>query len=219
MAQQVLATKNRGRFITLEGGEGVGKSTLAAGLRTELEARGKRVVLTREPGGTSGAEALRILLLSPPEGASWSPLAEALLFYAARTDHLDRLIRPHLAHGDWVICDRFSDSTRAYQAAAGGAMIEAIETLDRMCVADTAPDLTLILDLPLSHAQQRAEARGQRPDAIEARGNDYHQRVREAFLAIAAAHPDRCQVLDAATPPAELIALAVAAIAQRLGKV
>ena len=98
-------------------------------------------------------------------------------------------------------------------------MIEAIETLDRICVADTAPDLTLILDLPLSQARRRAEARGQRPDAIEARGNDYHQRVREAFLAIAAAYPDRCQVLDAATPPVELAALALAAIAQRLGKV
>ena len=99
MAQQVLATTNRGLFITLEGGEGVGKSTLAAGLRTELEARGKRVVLTREPGGTSGAEALRSLLLSPPDGVGWSPLVEALLFYAARSDHLDRLIRPHLARG------------------------------------------------------------------------------------------------------------------------
>ena len=217
MAEHSLQ-KNRGRFITLEGGEGVGKSTLAAGLKAEFEARGKYVVLTREPGGTSGAEALRNLLLSPLEGVAWSPLAEALLFYAARSDHLDRLIRPHLARGGWVICDRFSDSTRAYQAAAGGAMTEAIETLDRMCVAESMPDMTLILDLPLSDALQRAEARGRRPDAIEGRGKNYHQRVREAFLAIAAAHPDRCVVLDASRPQAELVAAAMAAIDQRLGK-
>ncbi|HOZ27530.1 MAG TPA: dTMP kinase, partial [Hyphomonadaceae bacterium] len=157
----------RGRFITLEGGEGVGKSTLATALEARLVARGIKVVRTREPGGTPGAEAIRRLILNPPaEVTGWEPIAETLLFYAARTDHLDKLIRPALAAGSWVICDRFSDSTRAYQAAAGHVPSEHIETIDRICVGDTTPDITLILDLPLSAARERMIARANDKDAI-----------------------------------------------------
>jgi dTMP kinase len=207
-----------GRFITLEGGEGVGKSTLAAGLKAALVSRGHDVLLTREPGGTPGAEALRSVILSPPDGVGdWSPLTETLLFYAARTDHLRKRIQPHVEAGGWVVCDRFSDSTRAYQAAAGGAPAETIETLDRLCVGDWTPHLTLILDLPLSAARERLATRGQTKDAIESRVSDYHERVRAAFLAIAKAEPRRCVVLDASRTAADVLAGALDAIDARLG--
>jgi dTMP kinase len=206
-----------GRFITLEGGEGVGKSTLANALQAELVKRGITVVVTREPGGTVGAEALRRMILSPPDGVHWGALTEALLFYAARVDHLDKLIRPHVASGGWVICDRFSDSTRAYQAAAGGALAASIETLDHMCVGSSIPDLTLILDLPLSEARSRMALRDQARDAIERRGPHYHARVRQAFLDIHGAHADRCAVLDASQPPETVARDALAVIDQRLG--
>jgi dTMP kinase len=208
----------KGRFITLEGGEGVGKTTLAAALLRRLSARSIDVKLTREPGGTAGADALRALVLRSPETSlNWSPLTEALLFYAARTDHLDKLIRPHVAKGGWVICDRFSDSTRAYQAAAGGVVSEAIETLERMCVGASAPDLTLVLDLPLDASRERMGVRGKANDTIEARGSDYHARVRQAFLDIAKREPKRCAVLDAAQTPDALADQAMALIDARLG--
>ena len=208
----------RGRFITLEGGEGVGKSTLATALEARLVARGIKVVRTREPGGTPGAEAIRRLILSPPvEVAGWEPIAETLLFYAARTDHLDKLIRPALAAGSWVICDRFSDSTRAYQAAAGHVPSEHIETIDRICVGDTTPDLTLVLDLPLDVARERMTARANDKDAIESRVLSYHEAVHKAFLDIARANPRRCVVLDASAAPAALADSAIAAINERLG--
>lgn len=208
----------RGRFITLEGGEGVGKSTLAVALETRLSSRGHKVVRTREPGGTRGAEAIRSLILNPPVDATgWEPVAETLLFYAARTDHLDKLIRPALHAGSWVICDRFSDSTRAYQAAAGHVPSEHIEALDRICVADTTPDLTLILDLPLSAARDRMTTRAQAKDAIESRVLSYHEAVHKAFLDIARANPQRCVVLDASLAPAALADAAMSAIDERLG--
>lgn len=208
----------RGRFITLEGGEGVGKSTLATALEARLVARGIKVVRTREPGGTPGAEAIRRLILSPPvEVAGWEPIAETLLFYAARTDHLDKLIRPALAAGSWVICDRFSDSTRAYQAAAGHVPSEHIETIDRICVGDTTPDLTLVLDLPLTAARDRMTARANDKDAIESRVLSYHEAVHKAFLDIARANPQRCIVLDASAAPSALADIAMAAINERLG--
>jgi dTMP kinase len=211
-----LAT--RGRFITLEGGEGVGKSTLAAALEARLAARGIKVVRTREPGGTPGAEAIRSLILNPPvEVTGWESIAETLLFYAARTDHLDKLIRPALAAGSWVICDRFSDSTRAYQAAAGHVPSEHIETIDRICVGDTTPDVTLILDLPLSAARERMTARANDKDAIESRVLSYHEAVHKAFLDIARANPQRCVVLDASASPEALAASAIAAIDARIG--
>lgn len=208
----------RGRFITLEGGEGVGKSTLASALEARLTARGRKVVRTREPGGTRGAEAIRSLILNPPVDVSgWEPIAETLLFYAARTDHLDKLIRPALQAGSWVLCDRFSDSTRAYQAAAGHVPSEHIETLDRICVGDTIPDLTLILDLPLSAARDRMTARANDKDAIESRVLSYHEAVHKAFLDIARANPQRCVVLDASLAPAALAEVAMTAIDERLG--
>jgi len=211
-----LAT--RGRFITLEGGEGVGKSTLAAALEARLAARGIKVVRTREPGGTPGAEVIRRLILNPPiEVNGWEPIAETLLFYAARSDHLDKLIRPALAAGSWVICDRFSDSTRAYQAAAGHVPSEHIETIDRICVGDTTPDITLILDLPLAAARERMTARANDKDAIESRVQSYHEAVHQAFLDIARANPQRCVVLDASVAPDDLAASALAAIDARIG--
>ncbi|MEQ1607979.1 MAG: dTMP kinase [Hyphomonadaceae bacterium] len=208
----------KGRFITLEGGEGVGKSTLASALEARLVARGLRVVQTREPGGTPGAEAIRRLILSPPPDiAGWEPLAETLLFYAARTNHLDNLIRPSLNAGSWVICDRFSDSTRAYQAAAGHVPGEHIETLDKICVGETTPDLTLVLDLPLSAARHRVAVRANDKDAIEARAQSYHEDVHQAFLAIARANPQRCVVLDASAAPDALAKTAMAVIDERFG--
>ena len=140
----------RGRFITLEGGEGTGKSTLQAALRDRLAGQGVDVVLTREPGGTPRAEAIRALVLTPPGGKAFSPLAEALLMNAARSDHLDELIRPALSAGRWVICDRFSDSTRVYQGVSGEVSPEALQSLVAHVVDPTRPDLTLILDAPVS---------------------------------------------------------------------
>ncbi len=208
----------KGRFITLEGGEGAGKSTLAATLASRLESRGLKTVRTREPGGSPGAEALRKLILTPPpELDAWGPLTEALMFYAARRDHLDKLIRPALDAGSWVICDRFSDSTRAYQAAAGGVMRDEIETLERMVVGANGPDLTLVLDLPLSVARERMTARASKDDAIESRGPEYHERVRRAFLDIARADPQRCVVLDGSVSPDLIASNAMRAIDQRLG--
>ena len=206
----------RGRFITLEGGEGVGKSTLAGALAQQLSARGVNVVRTREPGGSPGAEVLRKLILSPPDDVDgWQPTAEALLFYAARSDHLDRTIRPALARGDWVICDRFSDSTRAYQVAAGGVASEHIDALERVCVGSTSPDLTLVLDLPMAIARTRMIARGGGPDTIEARSLAYHEAVYRAFLDIARDNPQRCVVLDASTPPDAVTQAAMMEISRR----
>ena len=183
-----------------------------------MTARGRKIVRTREPGGTRGAEAIRSLILNPPVDVSgWEPIAETLLFYAARTDHLDKLIRPSLQAGSWVICDRFSDSTRAYQAAAGHVPSEHIETLDRICVGETTPDLTLILDLPLSAARDRMTARANDKDAIESRVLSYHEAVHRAFLDIARANRQRCVVLDASLSPATLADAAMTAIDERLG--
>jgi dTMP kinase len=209
----------KGRFITLEGGEGVGKSTLAAALVSRLSDRGLKIVRTREPGGSPGAEALRKLILTPPpELGDWGPLTEALMFYAARRDHLDKLIRPALDGGAWVICDRFSDSTRAYQAAAGGVSKDQIEVLEQLCVGADGPHLTLMLDLPLTAARARMANRATADDAIESRGADYHERVRQAFLDIAKANPHRCAVLDASQSAEALADQAMKVIDQRLGQ-
>ena len=187
----------RGRFITFEGGEGTGKSTQAAALAERLRAAGREVVQTREPGGSPGAEALRGLLVSG-EGDRWSPLAETLLMYAARADHLDRVIRPALARGAWVVCDRFADSTRAYQGAGGGAPEDLIETLDARVVGADQPDLTLVFDLPVEAGLARAADRGGAEARFEGKGPAFHQRLRDAFRAIATAHPERCVMVDAA---------------------
>ncbi len=186
----------RGRFLTLEGGEGTGKSTQAARLVERLQARGLSVVRTREPGGTPDAEALRDLLVKG-HARRWSPTAELLLMYAARADHLDRVIRPALDRGQWVVCDRFADSSRAYQGFAGGVDADFIEQVDQAVVGLDQPDLTLVFDLPVETGLERAKGRG--GDArFESKGADFHERLRDGFLAIAALHPDRCVVIDAA---------------------
>lgn len=190
----------RGRFITLEGGEGSGKSTQTGRLVEALMARGVEVVRTREPGGSPGAEDIRALALN---GAAdrWSPMTETLLMYASRSDHLERTIRPALARGAWVVCDRFADSSRAYQGAGGGVDIDFIEAMDAAVVGDTQPDLTLIFDLPVELGLERALARGGADLRFESKGLAFHQRLRDGFRRIAESHPERCRVIDAAGAP------------------
>jgi dTMP kinase len=187
----------KGVFITLEGGEGGGKSTQARRLSETLRARGLDVVSTREPGGSPAAEALRPLLLTG-DAARWSPLAETLLMFAGRDDHLNAIIRPALAHGGVVICDRFADSTEAYQGAAGGASPEIIGALRKAVVNQTEPDLTLVFDLPVEEGLRRAAARGGEA-RFENKGIEYHRRLRAAFLDIARRDAERCVVIDASS--------------------
>ncbi len=200
-----------GRFITLEGGEGAGKSTQARRLAAHLAQRGLPVLLTREPGGAPGAEAMRRLLLG---GAGLDPLAEALLVFAARRDHLVSTIRPALAAGMWVISDRFLDSTRAYQGHGQGVALPAIEALAAVTLEGQAPDLTLVLDLPVETGMARARGRGVAADRYERLDTAFHQRIRDGFRAIAAAEPGRCAVVDA-TPDAEMVAARIAALVDR----
>lgn len=205
----------RGWFITMEGGEGAGKSTQLARLAERLAALGREVVATREPGGSPGAEAIRQLLV---EGAAdrWSPVSETLLLYAARRDHVERTIAPALARGAIVVCDRFLDSTRAYQGAAGGAPAALIDALETQVLGSARPDLTVILDLPAEEGLRRAGERGPGEARFEAKGLTFHERLRAAFLAIARAEPERCAVIDAA-PAEETVARGVwAAVSKRL---
>lgn len=206
----------RGRFITLEGGEGAGKSTLSRALAEHLEAQGLDVVVTREPGGTPNAEAIRALLV---DGAAerWSPLAEALLLYAAREDHVRMLIEPALAAGQWVISDRFADSTRAYQAAAGGLAARTVEELHSLTLDQFGPDLTLVVDLDPQIGLERTVARGEGATRFEQKPNRFHDALRAEFLAIAAREPERCAVLDGALTPQALCDRAMAVIGERLG--
>lgn len=190
----------RGRFIAFEGGEGAGKSTQARLLADALRARGIAVVITREPGGTPGAEAIRALLLDPP-GDSWPAEAEALLFAAARADHVAHLIRPALARGAWVICDRFVDSSRAYQGSAGGLGDEAITTLHAFGSAGLRPDRVILLEGDEAALAGRLAARGERADAIEGRPAEYHRAVAAAFRALAKANPQGFAVIDAIGAP------------------
>jgi dTMP kinase len=185
-----------GRFIAFEGGEGAGKSTQARLLAEALRERGLEVVLTREPGGTEGAEAIRHLLLDPA-GAGWEPEAEALLFAAARSDHVARLIRPALARGAWVICDRFVDSTRAYQGGGGGLTDADILTLHRVGSCGLLPDLTILLEAsPEEIAVRLARRDGGENDRIGGREGEFHARVAQAFRRMAAAEPERFVVID-----------------------
>jgi len=162
---------SKGRFITFEGGEGAGKSTQLKRLVARLQADGREVVATREPGGSPGAEAIRELVL---KGAAdrWSPVTETLLMYAARRDHVERVIRPGLARGAWVVCDRFADSTRAYQGAAGGTAPELIAALETYILEGTRPDLTLIFDLPVEVGLERAHIRAGTEMRFESKGQD-----------------------------------------------
>jgi dTMP kinase len=198
----MMAQQGDGRFITFEGGEGTGKSTQTRRLAAKLEAMGREVVLTREPGGSPRAEALRELLLSG-KIKSLGPFAEAVLFAAARSDHLRSTIRPALERGAWVICDRFADSTRAYQGALGDLEPDVVRALEETVVEDTVPALTLILDLPADVGMARARARAgdQQADRFEAEGQSFHDRLRRAFLDIASSEPGRCVVIDAQGTP------------------
>lgn len=201
----------RGRFITFEGGEGSGKSTQVGRLVETLIARGLDVVRTREPGGSPGAEDIRALALN---GAAerWSPMTETLLMYAARSDHLERTIRPALARGAIVICDRFSDSSRAYQGAGGGVDAGFIESMDAAVVGETQPDLTLIFDLPVEIGLERALARGGADLRFESKGLEFHQRLREGFRRVATEHPERCRIIDASGDPDAVFARVWAAV-------
>jgi dTMP kinase len=188
----------RGRFITFEGGEGTGKSTHAARLAERLKELGVGIHLTREPGGSPGAEIIRYVLLSgvaKPLGAE----AEAMLFAAARDDHLNTVIRPALERGVWVICDRFADSTRIYQGVAGDVDSRSIRALERIVVGDTKPDLTFILDVPALQGMQRAAKRRGASDAdrFEDEALTFHEKLRDGFLMLAANEPDRCVLIDA----------------------
>jgi len=203
----------QGRFITFEGGEGAGKSTQVRRLAERLKGRGE-MVITREPGGSPGAEAIRALLVSGPV-ERWSPVTETLLMYAARRDHIERVIAPALARGAWVLCDRFHDSTRAYQGAAGGAPQALIQALEAEVVGAVLPDLTLILDLPVEAGLARAAGRGEGEGRFEAKGLAFHQRLRAAYLDIAAREPDRCRVIDADGTIDHIAARIDAAVAAR----
>jgi dTMP kinase len=190
-----------GRFIAFEGGEGAGKSTQARLLCEALRNRGLEVVLTREPGGTKGAEAIRELLLDP-EGASWEPAAEALLFAAARSDHVAQLVRPALQRGVWVICDRFIDSTRAYQGGGGGLDDEDILELHRFGSGGLMPDLTVLLEAtPEEIAKRLARRDGGESDRIGGREAEFHARVEQAFRHFAEAEPARFVRIDGSGPP------------------
>jgi dTMP kinase len=193
----------RGRLITFEGGEGTGKSTQAERLAARLATQGREVVRTREPGGSAGAEAIRELIVRG-ETDRWSPTAETLLLYAARADHIERLIAPALERGAIVICDRFSDSTRAYQGAAAEGPLELIEALERLVLGGVRADITFILDAPVETGLARAAARAGDETRFEAKGRAFHERLRSAFLTIAAAEPERCVVIDTTQPAAEV---------------
>lgn len=214
---------NRALFISFEGGEGAGKSTqlerLAAYLR---KASDREIVTTREPGGTQRAEAIREALLKGI-AKPYGPFAEAILFSAARIDHLDALIRPALARGAIVLCDRFADSTRAYQGAAGGVRSGVIRALERVVIGETRPDLTLILDLPaeigLARARARSAAVDGSVDRFEVEAMSFHERLRAAFLRIAGEEPERCAVIDANAEPDAVEAAIQAAITARFPSV
>jgi dTMP kinase len=197
----------RGRFITFEGGEGAGKSTQVRILADRLRGAGLQVAATREPGGSPGAEAIRALLVNG-DVDRWSAVSETLLMYAARRDHIERTIRPALQAGAWVISDRFADSTRAYQGAGGGVSLDFVAALETFVLEDDRPDLTLILDLPVELGLERAGLRGGGEARFEAKGLAFHQRLRDGFLALARAEPERCVVLDASQSP-EAVSAAV----------
>jgi dTMP kinase len=206
-----------GRFITFEGGEGSGKSTQAAILADRLERAGRPILATREPGGSPAAEEIREVLLSG-QVAPMGPLAEAVLFSIARADHVDNAIKEALQQGAWVICDRFFDSTRAYQGVTAGVPRGLINALERITVGALSPDITFILDIPpeegLARAQERAE--GADPDRFEGQQLMVHERIRRAFLDIADEEPERCIVVDASQPEAMVAEDVWEAVLQRL---
>jgi dTMP kinase len=207
---------SKGTFITFEGGEGAGKSTQIARLADRLRGEGRTVIATREPGGSPGAEAVRHVLLS---GAAepLGPVAEAILFAAARSDHVEQVIRPALDRGDIVLCDRFLDSSRVYQGESAGLDQSMVDALQQVAVNGLMPDLTIILDIDPQEGLRRAGARRADggPDRYEKEAIELHARRRQAFLDIAGSEPDRCVVIDAARDAA-VVAIDVAAAVDRI---
>ncbi len=199
-----------GLFITLEGGEGSGKSTQAKHLKRHLERAGHTVVQTREPGGSPGAEDIRALLVTG-EPDRWDGMTEALLLFAARRDHVERVIKPALQAGNIVLCDRFTDSTMAYQGYGHDLGRETIEKLNAVALDGFGPDLTLILDLPVETGLSRAMSRGGSEQRYEDMDTAFHQRLRDGFLNIAKREPDRCKIVDASRSE-EVVAEKIAAI-------
>jgi dTMP kinase len=206
----------RGRFITIEGGEGAGKSTQLDLLVAALDRAGIAAQRTREPGGSEGAEAIRRLLL---EGADerWDAIAETLLFYAARREHVTRLIMPALDRGVWVVCDRFADSTIAYQGYGRGLPLAELQALHRFALGDFAPDLTLILDLPVAEGLARAARRLGNADRFERLDQSFHERLRQGFQQIAGADPQRYVVIDASGGVENVHRAVLGAVVERLG--
>ncbi len=205
-----------GQFITFEGGEGVGKSTQIARVATLLQDAGRTVVTTREPGGTQGAEAIRTLLMTGDQDR-WNDATEALLFAAARADHVAKLIKPALARGEWVLCDRFIDSTRAYQGGAGGLSDADIMALHRVGSGGLLPDRTLLLDLPVGEGANRASLRvNAEPDRMGLKDSEYYERVAAKFRAIAAEEPQRFRVVDAGKSVEQVTEQLMAALADIL---
>jgi dTMP kinase len=190
---------SRGRFITLEGGEGAGKSTQAERLVAWLARVGIEALATREPGGTRGGEAIRQLLLGG-SADRWGPAAELMLVNAARADHVERVVRPALGRGVWVVCDRYVDSSRVYQGLVGGCGLAAVDRLHDEILHLPWPDLTLLLDLDPQEGIRRREGSGSGVTRFEQKGDEFHRKVRDGFLQLAAAEPDRMVLIDAALP-------------------
>jgi len=211
------AARERGVFITLEGGEGAGKSTQIGHLLRKLDGAGVRAVGTREPGGSLRAEILREVLLSG-RVAKLGPAAEAIVFAAARADHIDEMIKPALDSGAFVVSDRFADSTRAYQGARCDIDPRFLRALERVTLGDVRPDLTVLLDLPVAEGLARAAARrdvGRAPDRFEGEDLPFHEALRRAYLSIAAENPARCLVIDARANETEVAEKIFAAVADR----
>ena len=206
----------RGRFITFEGGEGSGKSTQIKTLAERLHTAKLRAIVTREPGGSPGAEIIRHLVLSGM-GKLLGPDAETLLFAAARDDHVRTIIQPALSKGVWVLCDRFADSTRAYQGRLGKVAPAVLNAMERVTIGDLKPDLTIILDVPVEVGMQRAAARrgSGAPDRFEAEDPRFHQELRDAYRQIAALEPQRCVLIDATADPATVAASIWATLRER----
>ncbi|GAB1716154.1 MAG: thymidylate kinase [Nitrobacter sp.] len=207
----------RGRFITFEGGEGSGKSTQIRLLAERLDAAKLRTIVTREPGGSPGAEIIRHLVLSGM-GKLLGADAETLLFAAARDDHVHTVIKPALEQGIWVLCDRFADSTRAYQGRLGNVLPGVLNAMERVTIGDLKPDLTVILDVPVEVGIQRTASRRGRgvPDRFEAEGVAFHRKLRDAYRDIAASDPQRCVVIDANADVATVAAAVWTAVRDRV---
>ncbi|MGX1322785.1 dTMP kinase [Bradyrhizobium sp. USDA 377] len=214
---KVQRPSGRGRFVTFEGGEGTGKSTQIKKLADRLKAARMRILVTREPGGSPGAEIMRHLVLSGM-GKLLGPEAETLLFAAARDDHVRTVIQPALNQGAWVLCDRFADSTRAYQGSLGSVPIGLINAMQRVTIGDLKPDLTLILDLPVEVGLQRAAVRRGTgtPDRFESEQLSFHQGLREAYRKIAEEEPARCVLIDANSDPDTVAGRVWSAVRERL---